>query len=126
MDSQSRLSVRDVRLEITGSQILVAHAQRVSFAFLDTQITIVLMDIMRGPDSQKPGVEVQQLQIFQILVRDGWRLVLQIAILFVIMINVTNVQIATLLLDHLKAQFALHRAMSQGMLRWRFVTKEHT
>ena len=71
MDSQSRLSVRDVRLEITGSQILVAHAQRVSFAFLDTQITIVLMDIMRGPDSQKPGAEVQQFQIFQVLVRDG-------------------------------------------------------
>ena len=105
MDSPTILLIKDVPLDLTLSQIMEVNARQANFVSLVTQITNARTDITHGAISHH-AIRRQRLK-FQVLVKDGYNLVPQTP--FVIMINVLNARIVTLLLDlQPQAEFA-HR-----------------
>ena len=122
---------KDVWPEETGSQTMEAPVLLVSFVSRVTQIMIVPMDIILGLDD--PAVSQPRLHKSQKQTMDGLyraSLVVTVQILFVTMINVTNAQTVTQLLEpqhQLKVQFVRQRVQQHpGMLKWRSAMKEHT
>ena len=67
MDSSS--TVKDVRPDLTPSQIMEVNARRASFVPLVTRITIVRTDITHWAMSQH--AVRRELHKFQVLVKDG-------------------------------------------------------